>query len=89
MRTSVNTTPAQLSAIKQVQADGTPQQRTVLAHLMDWRDKGLSQLEARHLYRIAALPRRIADLVEVGVPIRKARDQIPGERGHIRYSLDI
>jgi hypothetical protein len=89
MQTSVETTPAQLSAIKQVQADGTPQQRTVLAHLMDWRDKGLSQFEARRLYRIAALPRRIADLIEAGVPIRKARSQAPGGRACVRYSLGV
>jgi len=88
MTTSVNTTPAQICAIKQVQSDGSPQQKTVLAHLMDQSVKGLSQFEATHLYRIAALPRRVADLIEAGVPIRKERREDRTGRAYVRYFLE-
>lgn len=88
MTTSVkNMTAAQVCAIKQVQADGTPQQKTVLQHLMDRKDAGLSQFEALHLYRVAALPRRVADLIEAGVPIRKERREDPTGRAYVRYFL--
>jgi len=89
MTTSVNTTPAQICAIKQVQADGTPQQKTVLAHLEERRHAGLSQFEALHLYRVAALPRRIADLIAAGVPIRKDRREDPTGRAYVRYYLEV
>ena len=87
MTTSVNTTPAQLSAIAQVQADGTPQQKEILAHLIERRHAGLSQFEATHLYRVAALPRRIKDLVEAGVPIHRERRMDPTGRAYVRYFL--
>ncbi|MDP3869907.1 helix-turn-helix domain-containing protein [Phenylobacterium sp.] len=76
-----------ICAIKTVQANGSPQQRTVLSHLMDRTDHGLSQVEAQHLYRVAALPRRIADLQDAGVPIRKDRREDPTGRAYVRYFL--
>lgn len=88
MTTSVNTmTAAQVCAIKNVQLTGTPQQKAILQHLLDRRDAGLSQFEALHLYRVAALPRRMADLAEAGVPIRKERREDPTGRAYVRYFL--
>jgi len=89
MTTSVNATPAQLCAVKQVEEEGTPQQKTILAHLIERRHAGLSQFEALHLYRVAALPRRMADLSAAGVPIRKDRREDPTGRAYVRYYLDL
>ena len=87
MTTSVPLSPSQVSAIAQVLADGSPQLRTLIQHLRSRPDRGISQLEASALYRIAALPRRMADLSEAGVPIRKERRPDPTGRSYVRYFL--
>jgi hypothetical protein len=64
----------------------TPQARTVLSHLIN--HGSLTQAEAGTVYRIRALPRRIADLKEIGYQIRKEhRKDATGQR-YVRYFLD-
>jgi hypothetical protein len=83
------TTAATLCAIHNVAEMGSPQQKIILAHLRERRDAGLSQFEALHLYRVAALPRRIADLEAAGVPIRRERREDPTGRAYVRYYLEV
>ncbi len=85
----MTTSVAALCAIHNVADMGTPQQKLILQHLRERRLHGLSQFEALHLYRIAALPRRVKDLTEAGVPIRKERRLDPTGRPYARYFLDI
>lgn len=82
-------TPSETSAMAQVLTEGTPQLKTLLTHLIQRREDGLSQLEATHLYQIAALPRRIADLKDAGIPIVKARKLDPRGRAYVRYFLAV
>lgn len=85
------TTAAQRSearTISAIRANGTPQENTLLTHLLDRPEHGISQLEATHLYRIAALPRRAADLQDWGLSVRKERRRDPTGRAYVRYFLD-
>lgn len=78
---------ATLVAAHNVAETGTPQQRTLLAHLRERASSGLSQFEALHLYRIASLSRRITDLRQAGVPIRREMKKDPTGRAYARYFL--
>jgi|TARA_R100000951_G_scaffold111369_1_gene110320 hypothetical protein len=49
--------------------------------------KSISGYEARDLYRIASLPRRINDLEEQGFKIERSRRTDPTGRRYVRYSL--
>jgi DNA-binding MarR family transcriptional regulator len=86
MRTPT-TSVAALCAAANVAEMGSPQQQIILRHLRERKDHGLSQFEAQNLYRIAALPRRISDLEEQGVSIRRERKQDPTGRSYTRYFL--
>lgn len=61
----------------------SPQCRQILRHLQE---KGsISNMEAQTIYRIRALPRRIADLREAGVrTVKKFRKDLTGQR-YVRY----
>lgn len=85
--TSGNT--AALVSSHNVAENGSPQLKTLYAHLVEVGEKGISQFEALHLYRVAALPRRMADLVEMGVPIRKENRQDRTGRRYVRYFLNV
>ncbi len=78
---------ASLVAAHNVAETGTPQQRILLAHLRERATAGLSQFEALHLYRIASLSRRITDLRQAGVPIRREMRKDPTGRAYARYFL--
>ncbi len=67
----------------------TPQCRTLYRHLKQRKDKGVSQLEAMLLHRIAALPRRISDLEEAGIQINRERKIDETGRAYVRYSLAV
>lgn len=90
MTTSVRDLCANAQAHEDRQVDPatlSPQQRTILQHLQQRREHGISQFEAQNLYRVAALPRRIADLEEAGVAIdRQRRVDLTG-RAYVRYFL--
>lgn len=64
----------------------SPQVRTVLAHLT--KHKSLTQAEAGTVYRIRALPRRIADLKEAGYKIRSEHRQDATGQRYVRYFLE-
>jgi hypothetical protein len=64
----------------------SPQVRTVLAHLT--KHKSLTQAEAGTVYRIRALPRRIADLKEAGYKIRSEHKQDATGQRYVRYFLE-
>ena len=75
---------------KDVLHRGTPQLRTIYKHLTSPKglDKGLSDMEARMVYRINALPRRISDLeAEFGVRIDRIRKKDPTGRAYVRYYI--
>lgn len=75
---------------KNVMARGTPQLRQLYRHLSSAQglDKGISDMEARCVYRINALPRRIRDLIEqFGVQIDKLRKVDGTGRPYVRYYL--
>lgn len=61
----------------------SPQCRQILRHLQE---KGsISNMEAQAIYRIRALPRRIADLREAGYrTVKKFRKDPTGQR-YVRY----
>lgn len=83
------TSARSVMAFQNALQDGSPQQKLILTHLRDRRSAGLSQFEALHLYRIAALPRRIADLKDKGVDIRTERRLDPTRRPYSRYFLEV
>lgn len=63
----------------------TPQAQQILLHLKN--HGSITQAEAGTVYRIRALPRRIADLKEAGHPItRELKKDATGQR-YARYSL--
>lgn len=75
---------------KNVLANGSPQLRVLYNYLASERglDKGISDMEARLVHRINALPRRIADLTEkFGCKIEKLRKVDPTDRAYVRYYL--
>lgn len=75
---------------KNVTANGSPQLRTLYTFLASERglDKGISDMEARLIYRINALPRRISDLRErFGCTIDKLHKVDPTGRAYVRYYL--
>ncbi|QIG74619.1 hypothetical protein EVC11_037 [Rhizobium phage RHph_I20] len=75
---------------KNVVERGTPQLVTLYNFLSSARglDKGISDMEARLVYRIMALPRRIADLKEeFGCQIDKLRKIDPTGKPYVRYYL--
>lgn len=75
---------------KNVLTNGTPQLRAIYKHLTSAKglDKGLSDMEARMVYRVNALPRRISDLeVEYGVTIDRVRKKDPTGRAYVRYYI--
>ena len=75
---------------KNVIANGTPQLRTLYKFLTSDRglDKGISDMEARMVYRINALPRRMSDLQQrFGCTIEKLRKLDPTGRPYVRYYL--
>jgi len=75
---------------KNVLTNGTPQLRTIYKHLTSPKglDKGLSDMEARMVYRINALPRRVSDLeAEYGVTIDRVRKKDPTGRAYVRYYI--
>jgi predicted transcriptional regulator len=49
--------------------------------------RSISNYEARDLYRIASLPRRISDLEEMGIVITRQRKVDPTGRRYVRYSM--
>lgn len=57
----------------------------LLAHLLS--GKTITRIQADHLYRIAALPRRITDLREAGHKITATRKIDPTGRPYTEYSL--
>lgn len=61
----------------------TPQVRTLITH---FRTKdSISGIEAQAMYKMRALPRRIADLKELGYQFRREfRTDITGQR-YVRY----
>ena len=61
------------------------QVKTLYKHLE--KGKSISGYEARDLYRIASLPRRINDLEEMGFKISRSRRTDPTGRRYVRYSL--
>lgn len=61
------------------------QVQTLYKHLE--KGKSISGYEARDLYRIASLPRRINDLEEMGFRISRSRRTDPTGRRYVRYSL--
>ena len=63
-----------------------PQVAAVLRHLQV--AGSISNVEAQAVHRIRALPRRIRDLVEAGIPIRKERRQDATGQRYVRYYLD-
>lgn len=64
----------------------TPQVRTLLTHLTD--HGSISQAEAGTVYRIRALPRRIADLKAAGYNVRRElKNDATGQR-YARYYLE-
>lgn len=85
----MTTSVASLCAVHNVFETGTPQQKIILKHLNERRSGGISAFEALHLYRVAALPRRIADLTEAGVAIRKERKTDQTGRAYTRYFLEV
>jgi len=61
------------------------QVQTLYKHLE--KGKSISGYEARDLYRIASLPRRINDLEEMGFKVSRSRRTDPTGRRYVRYSL--
>lgn len=83
--------PRELTIAQDIKARGTPQLRTLFKHMSSPRGlkNGISDMEARLVHRINALPRRISDLTErFGVPIRKERREDPTGRPYVRYFID-
>lgn len=75
---------------KNVLARGTPQLKTLYKFLASNKglDKGISDMEARLVLRINALPRRLADLKqEFGCQFDKLRKVDPTGRAYVRYYL--
>jgi hypothetical protein len=63
----------------------TPQVKTLLTHLLN--HGSISQAEAATVYRIRALPRRIADLKAMGHKITRELKQDPTGQRYARYSM--
>jgi len=61
------------------------QNEALLAHLLT--GKPITRISADHLYRIAALPRRIADLRERGHKITANRKIDATGRVYVEYAL--
>ena len=61
------------------------QTELLLKHLLSGRP--ITRISADHLYRIAALPRRIADLEARGHKINRTRKVDATGRSYIEYSL--
>jgi len=61
------------------------QTEMLLAHLLSGRS--ITRISADHLYRIAALPRRIADLEARGHKIVRTRKVDATGRFYVEYSL--
>ena len=61
------------------------QVQTLYKHLE--KGKSISGYEARDLYRINSLPRRINDLEEKGFKISRSSKTDPTGRRYVRYSL--
>lgn len=75
---------------KNVEERGTPQLKVLYKFLSSARglDKGISDMEARLVHRIMALPRRVADLREqFGCEIDKVRKVDPTGKPYVRYYL--
>jgi hypothetical protein len=63
-----------------------PMNRTILKHLLEC--GSITNVEAQAVHKCRALPRRIADLKEAGVPINKeTRVDSTGQR-YVRYWID-
>lgn len=62
-----------------------PQTKLLMNHFQGGRS--ISNYEARDLYRIASLSRRINDLEEMGVVINRQRKVDPTGRHYVRYSM--
>ncbi len=81
---------AEIMQRKNIEERGTPQLITLYKFMASPRglDKGISDMEARLVYRIMALPRRIADLrEEFGCQIDKLRKIDPTGKPYVRYYL--
>jgi len=65
----------------------SPQCRTLYRHLTKRGTSGISQMEATLLYKIMALPRRIADLKGAGIHIQTDIKQDETGTRYARYSL--
>jgi hypothetical protein len=65
----------------------TPQMKTLLEHLQ--KHNNISQAEASLLYKIRALPRRISDLKEAGINIRRELRVDPTGDRYARYFLVV
>lgn len=83
----MTTSVAALCIPATVAESASPQCQTVYRHLRENPTQGLSQYEATLLYRVAALPRRIADLREIGVEFRIERKRDQTGHAYARYFL--
>jgi hypothetical protein len=63
----------------------TPQVATILKHLKQY--GSISQAEASTVYRIRALPRRIADLKASGIPVTSVLKKDATGQRYARYML--
>ena len=66
----------------------TPQAQRLYDYLLAHMERGITRIEADYVLRIAALPRRIADLKEVGVRIKSERKKDEAGRTYVRYWLN-
>lgn len=73
-----------ISALREIEEHGKPQLKALVKHL---KTDGISQYEAIMVHRIAALPRRIADIEKYGVEILRTRKKDSTARGYVKYSL--
>jgi hypothetical protein len=66
--------------------NGTPMIDLIAKHLIN--TGSITNVEAQAIYRCRALPRRIADLKELGFPIKSEMKKDEMDQRYVRYSLD-
>lgn len=75
------------AAINTVLDAGSQQNKDIVKHLTQREGAELSMHEAMLLYRIAALPKRITEIMEYGIPMNRVWKRDTTGRNYMAYSI--
>lgn len=76
------------AAINTAIQDGYPQIKQIVEHLASRRGAKLSAYEAIMLYRIHALPKRITEVMDYGIPVKRYWQKDNTGRNYRVYEID-